>query len=352
MTGTEIPLVPFPSQPASVPWPDAEWPVGDVAPGVDLAPLLDAAFDNDGPLATSYAVVVVHHGRIVAERYAGQIEHFDAPAETIGHDTRLLSWSMAKSMLHAVVGILVADGRLDVAAVADVPEWRGVTDGRESITLDDLLAMRDGLDFVEDYVDARVSDVIEMLFGSGIADVAHFAADRELVAPPDTRFNYSSGTTNIISGIVAHEVGAGDDYEAFVRSRLFDAIGMTSPAMTFDEAGTWIASSYVHAAARDFARFGLLYLRGGRWGDAQVLPSDWIDHGRRKLSVDAEGSGYGHQWWVVDDEYGTFRASGYEGQTITICPAHDLVFVRLGKTSADRYPDLKAWRAAMVAAFA
>ena len=146
----------------------------------------------------------------MAERYQGALEHFDRPPTPVTAETPLLSWSMAKSVLHAAVGLLVGDRRLDLDAPAEVPEWADPGDPRHAITLRQLLAMRDGLDFVEDYVDGGVSDVIEMLFGRGQADMAHFAADRPLAAPPGTRFNYSSGTSNIVSGVVARTVGPGE----------------------------------------------------------------------------------------------------------------------------------------------
>src|SRR5580704_12923084 len=255
-------LVPLPPQPPGVPWPTTAWPKAAPPAGaaVALDRLLDQVCDDDGPLATTHAVVVVQGGAMVAERYQGQLEHFDRPPDPVTPETRLLSWSMAKSMLHAVVGLLVGDGVLDLDAPAAVPEWADTDDPRHAITLRHLLAMRDGLDFVEDYVDERVSDVIEMLFGAGQDDMAHFAADRPLAAPPGTRFNYSSGTSNIISAVVARTVGHGASYEEYLRARLFGPIGMHSAAPELDTTGTWVASSYVRATARDFARFGLLYL--------------------------------------------------------------------------------------------
>ncbi len=347
-----VTLTPLPPQPDGVPWPTEAWPEGEVPDGVELKPLLDRVFDDSGPLATTYAVVVIHRGRLVVERYAGQLEHFDRPAEPVTAETRLLSWSMAKSMLHAVVGLLVGDGRLDLDGPAGVPEWSEPDDPRHGITLNQLLAMRDGLDFVEDYIDERVSDVIEMLFGTGQADVAHFAADRPLAAPPGQRFNYSSGTSNIISATVARAVGAGEPYVTFLRSRLFGPIGMRSAVPEFDAAGTWVASSYVRTTARDFAKFGLLYQRDGIWEGERLLPEGWVDHGRTMRSVDPEDGPYGAHWWgVAGDTLGTFRASGYEGQSITICPALDLIVVRLGKTPTERDSDLVAWRADMVRAF-
>jgi CubicO group peptidase (beta-lactamase class C family) len=212
--------------------------------------------------------------------------------------------------------------------------------------------MRDGLAFVEDYVDERISDVIEMLFGAGQADMAHFAADRPLAAAPGERFNYSSGTSNIISSVVGRTVGAGQPYAQFLGERLFARIGMHSATPEFDAAGTWVASSYVRASARDFARFGLLYLRDGVWDGTRLLPEGWVDYGRTIASVDPEDGPYGAHWWgVAGDTLGTFRASGYDGQSITVCPALDLVVVRLGKTPAARYPELTRWRADMVTAF-
>jgi CubicO group peptidase (beta-lactamase class C family) len=321
---------------------------------VDLDPLLDEVFDDGGLLARSFAVLVVHGGRLVAERYQGALEHFDRPPTPVTAETTLLSWSMAKSMLHAVVGMLVADGQLALDAPAAVPEWADPGDPRHAITLRQLLAMRDGLDFAEDYVDGELSDTIEMLFGAGQADMAHFAADRPLVAPPGTRFNYSSGTSNIISGIVARAVGPGESYARFLHGRLFGPLGMTSADPEFDEAGTWVASSSMYATARDYARFGLLYLRDGVWDGVRLLPAGWVDYGRTWVSEDPDdASPYGAHWWgVAGDTLGTFRASGYEGQSITLCPALDLMVVRLGKTPHEREPNLIPWRAAMVRAFA
>lgn len=344
-------LVPLARQPEGVPFPIVEWPVGSLRPGVDLDPLLDEMFDEAGPLRSTYAVVVIHEGRLVAERYGGAIEHWDRPAEQVSATTQLLSWSMAKSMLHAVVGMLVAEGRLDPDAPAPVPSWR--FDGRGEITLEHLLCMRDGLAFTEDYVGDSVSDVIEMLFGRGAEDVAAFAADRLLLAAPGERFNYSSGTTNIVSGIVRDVLGGEAAYREFLRARLFGPIGMSSAEPRFDDAGTWVASSYVHATAQDFARFGLLYARDGVWDGRRLLPEGWVDHARRMRSVDEEtGRLYGAHWWGIDDGRGTFYAQGYEGQSIVICPPLDLVFVRLGKTPAERKQHLYSWQERVIAAFA
>lgn len=308
-------------------------------------------FDDHDRFERTYAVLVVHEGRLVFERYADVLDHWDRPSEVIDRHTPLLSWSMAKSMLHAAVGIAIGDGLLDLDAPAPVPEWSAAGDPRRAITLEHLLAMRDGLDFNEDYVDGATSHVIEMLFGGGQNDVAAFAAARPPRAAPGTRFNYSSGTSNIISRILGEALGEGEA-AGFLRDRLFGPIGMHNADPRIDDAGTFVGSSYVYAPAREMAKFGLLYLRDGTWDGARILPEGWVDHGRRQRSWDpVDQVGYGAHWWTTGDDLGTFRAAGYEGQAIVICPAHDLVIVRLGKTDAVHGPDLAAWRSRMVRAW-
>ena len=313
---------------------------------------MDEAFEPDGPLRDTYAVACVLGGRLVYERYGGALPRFDGPGRPVTSSTPLLVWSMAKSMLHAVVGMLVGDGLVDTGGRADVPVWGGPGDRRRDITLADLLAMRDGLAFVEEYEDAGTSDVIEMLFGQGQPDMAAFAADRPMAAAPGTRYNYSTGTSMVISGIVARQLGAGDPYRAYLDERLFRALGMSSATAGFDDAGSWVAGSYVHATARDIARFGLLYLRDGVWNGRRLLPEHWVDSGRTPRSVDPDdGHLYGHHWWTREDPLGTFWAAGHDGQYLDLVPALDLVVVRLGRTGADRTPALRAWRDQVIDAF-
>lgn len=343
-------LICLPEQPAGVSWPTRDWPTGDTLPD-DAARAIDEMFEDQGRYEQTYAVLIVHGGKLVVERYAGEVEHWDRPSEPVDRDTPLLSWSMAKSMLHAAVGLAVGDGLLDVDARAPVAAWSDPDDPRHSITLEHLLTMRDGLAFNEDYIDGETSDVIEMLFGSGQDDVARFAAAQPLRADPGAVFNYSSGTSNIVARILGDALGDTDIRE-FLRTRLFEPIGMHHADPRVDEAGTFVGSSYVHAPAREFAKFGLLYLRDGVWDDTRLLPEGWVDHGRRQRSWDpVDQAGYGAHWWTTGDELGTFRAAGYQGQAIVVCPAHDLVIVRLGQTDAMHAADLAAWRARMVRAF-
>jgi CubicO group peptidase (beta-lactamase class C family) len=306
-------------------------------------------------IGRTHALVVVHHGRVVAERYASGI----------AHSRRLISWSTAKSMLNAVIGILAGKGAVALDDPAPVPEWSSTDDPRHAITLRDLLEFRSGLQWAEDYVDDTVSDVIAMLFGEGQHDVAGFAAAKPLAAEPGTTFCYSSGTSNIVSRIARDaicglsEVDRSDAaaaeaaYRAFLLDELFGPLGMASADPRFDDTGTWIASSYCYCTARDFARFAYLYLRAGVWDGRRILPEGWVDRARRPTSVDADGDGHGAHFWLWDaNPWGAFDAAGYEGQYFVIVPALDLVVVRLGKTVADLRPALRDEISGLISAFA
>ena len=298
--------------------------------------VLARAFSQPPELGETLAVVVVHRGEVVAEQYGPDT----------GPDTTLISWSMAKSITHALVGLLVRDGSLDVAAPAAVPRWQGDDDPRAAITLDQLLHMRSGLGFVEDYVDDEASDVIDMLFGTGAADVAAYAESKVLVDEPGAVWSYSSGTTNIVSALAGRVIGAGEaGMRAYLERELFGPVGMTSAIPRFDAAGTFVGSSYVYATARDFARFGALYLHDGVVDGTRLLPEGWVDYARTVTSPPMppeEIHGYGAHWWIWDDDLGTFGAHGYEGQYTLVVPSLDLVVVRLGKTPTDLQPEVKA----------
>lgn len=310
---------------------------------IDL--LLDELFGRDPAEGTTAAVVAVRRGEVVVERYGQRPADDLRPASTITDESTLLSWSIAKSITHAAVGILVGDGDLDPSAPAPVPEWSG-TD-RAGITLDHLLEMRSGLGFVEDYVDGAVSDCIEMLFSGEHPSFAHFAATRPSVAAPGSTFSYSSGTTNIVARIVGDVVvrRAGLDPDAgaearsaavadFLRTRLFGPAGMGSAVAEFDDAGDFVGSSYVYATARDFARFGELYRCGGVAPDGgRILPAGWVEHGTDAVSHDPEsGFGYGRHWWRWPAFPGSFAAHGYQGQFVVVVPDAEIVIVHFGAT--------------------
>ncbi|WP_291047375.1 serine hydrolase [Hyphomonas sp.] len=341
------PLPPLPAQPPGTPWPTEDWPQAPLDPGVAerLQPLLDQAFSDPAPaeMGETHAFLAVQGGQVVAERYWTGFDR-----ESTHH-----SWSQAKSITQALVGILVREGKIDIHAPADVPEWQGADDPRRAITLDQLMRMSSGLKFAEDYVDAGVSDVIEMLFGAGKEDVAAYAAKSPLIHPPGTVWSYSSGTSNLVARAAARAYGAsGEAFGEFMTRELFKPLGMGSAQPKFDKAGTFIGSSFCYCTARDFARFGLLYLRNGVWDGQRLLPEGWADYARTPTPVPAtERLGYGAHWWLGMAGPGSFSANGYEGQYTVLVPDLDLILVRNGKSPNEKKDLVMDWMGAVAGCF-
>jgi CubicO group peptidase (beta-lactamase class C family) len=302
-----------------------------------ISRIIDAYLRGMPPVAThgeTHAIVAWRAGREVFAVHGSGYDTACGPGVT--H----ISWSMAKSMTHALVGFMVLDGLVDIDQPAAVPEWRD--DERSAITLRHLLEMRSGLEWVEDYVDGERSHVIDMLFGSGKDDHAAFGAALPLRHRPGTHWEYSSGTTNIICRILGDIVGgAGPDERrtrmaSFIDLRLFRPLGMSSATAKFDSAGTFVGSSFVYATAADFVRFGRLYVDGRSPAGTELLPVGWRDEARATVANDPEtGNGYGHHWWTWPQLPGSLVATGYEGQYTIVLPEDDLVVVRLGKSPAE-----------------
>ncbi len=316
-----------------------------------LTTLVDELFQRPADQGVTLALLIRHRGDIVAERYGIQPENIFQPAIEITAESTLTSWSMAKSITHAAVGILVGDGLLDVEAPAPVPEWVGTS--KAVITTLQLLEMRSGLRFVEDYVDDDVSHCIEMLYGESGPSHAAYAAALPLDHEPGTFYSYSSGTTNIIARMLGDIVNGGqggdpqrrrEAMESFLRERLFAPTGMDSAIPKFDDAGDFVGSSYVFASARDFAKFGELYrLDGVTASGERILPPGWVAHARTPVSHDDEnGCDYGRHWWMWPEVPSSLACHGHEGQYIVVVPDRELVVVHLGKTDAAMAPQLRA----------
>jgi len=337
------------------PWPEGDAPADKLSPEVSAEKLRKAiseAFaetDLSRPCRTR-GVVVVYKGRIIAERYA----------PGFSQDMPLAGWSMAKSVTNALIGILVGEGKLVLHDPAPVPQWRAPADPRSNITLDQLLRMCSGLDFGEDYANP-LQDVTRMLFYSG--DVAAFAASKPLKSLPGSSWSYASGTTNIIARLIRQASGeTEDDYFSFPRHALFDRIGMHSAIIEPDAAGTFVGSSFAYATARDWARFGLLYLQDGVWEGKRVLPEGWVQYSVTP-ALSAPQKEYGaHFWLKVPPPFNssanpppslpadTFHMIGHEGQFVSVVPSRQLVVVRLGLTRQEGNWDHEAFIARIVEA--
>lgn len=319
----------------------------------EVASLVDALFSRTESEGRSLALLIQQRGEVIAEQYGGQPANDFQEGSNLDADSTLISWSMAKSITHAAVGILAADGSLDVDAPAPVAAWAGTS--KAEITMLQLLEMRSGLHFIEDYVDGETSNCIEMLFGDSGLSHAEYAASQPLDHQPGTVWNYSSGTSNIVAriiGDIVHGSAGGDPTEreasmrTFLTDRLFGPAGMASAEPKFDGAGDFVGSSYVYATARDFARFGELYRHDGvadLGTGERILPVGWTAHAAHQIATDEEsGFGYGRHWWSWPDFPGSYSCHGYEGQFIVVVPDAEIVLVHLGKTDIAAAPALRS----------
>ena len=291
---------------------------GDSALAARLEPVARALVDERAYNGHPFAFIVLHKGAVVAERYD----------KGIGPGTRLLSWSMAKSFTNALTGIMAGDGMVDIHAPLDIPEWQ--QDGRKDITLHDLLQMQSGLEWNEDY--GNRSDVNLMLHRE--TDMGAFAQSKPLRYTPGTHWYYSSGTTNIVMRWLRSRFPSDEAFLTYLHDRLFKPLGFRNPYFEPDMSGTPVGSSYLYATARDYARFGQMYLDDGCAGGHRILPEGWVDYTVTPASASA--GRYGAFFWLnrcnvcPDVPEDMFSCNGHDGQQIYMIPSKDLVVVVLG----------------------
>ncbi|NBW76713.1 MAG: class C beta-lactamase-related serine hydrolase [Sphingomonadaceae bacterium] len=345
-----LPLLALPSLIACGPQQTAQEPPPPLAPaamnaviktpGVPreaLARAVDKLFSTP-ETAETRAVVVLHDGQIVAERYASGYHE----------NTRFVSWSMAKTITGVLIGLLVADGRLRLDESAPVPAWQRPGDPRGEITLRQLLQMRSGLRHTEAGEPVYESDEVRMLFLDGRDAMASHAEAQPLEAEPGRKWEYSSATTVILADLAARTLTPSNDpaerrkvVNDYLRSRLFEPLGMKSIVPEYDAAGTLIGGSLMHATARDWARFGEFLRNKGSVGGAQLVPPGWIEF---MTTANPRNRGYGAQIWLNRPQPGeqevpfpgaprsAFSLNGHLGQFVLVSPAQNLTVVRLGRT--------------------
>jgi CubicO group peptidase (beta-lactamase class C family) len=319
-----------PGPPRSEPLPGAPTDQLSAPARARLESIVDKAFeepDPEHPIRTR-ALLVLHRGQIVAERYAAGIDA----------DTPLVGWSMTKSIINALIGVLVAHGRLAVDQPAPIESWQEPDDPRAGITVDALLRMTSGIDF-DERTGPLLSDINRLLFLE--PDAVAYAGAKGLAHEPETHWAYTGASTNLLSGVIRRILGQETiDYWAFPHEALFDRIGMRSAVIEPDSAGNLVGSSFSYATARDWARLGLLYLNDGIWAGERILPEGWVAYTTRP-TAQAPGRVYGAHWWLAwrepedpaDEERPiAYSAQGYEGQYVVVVPEAELVVVRLGQT--------------------
>lgn len=330
------------------------------APREELARTVDNLF-TDPALGETRAVVVMANGRLAAERYA----------PGYGPDTRLVSWSMAKTITATMIGMLIADGRLKLDQPAPIPRWQRPGDPRSAITIRHLLQMRSGLDHTESGPVPLESSEVRMLFLDGRDDMAQWAEEQPLEAEPGTKFEYSSNTTVILADIAARVLTDDSrDPETrrravadYLHARLFEPLGMTSVVPEFDASGTLIGGSLMHATARDFARFGAFLRTKGSYRGAQLVPRQWVE---AMVQPSPRSPHYGFQTWLnrpvpksMGDSplfpdrapHSLFAMIGHMGQYVLISPDQRLTVVRLGHSDGTQRAALMPRLADLVALY-
>ena len=264
------------------------------------------------------SLIVIYKDKIIAEKYTNGFDK----------NSKILGWSMTKSITGTLFGILEKQGKINIMKPAPITEWQN--DERSKITINDLLHMNSGLEWEEDYT--KISDVTKMLFQA--EDMSQSQINKPLVGKPNATWNYSSGTTNLLSGILRKQFKTHQEYLDFWYSALIDKIGMNSMVVETDMAGNFVGSSYSWATTRDWAKFGLLYLHKGDWNGEQLFNESWAKY--VATPTNTSNGNYGAQFWlnaggqfpnVPKDMY---YCSGYQGQMVAVFPSHDLVIVRMG----------------------
>lgn len=288
----------------------------------------EAFLENKQGKKNTRAIIALYKGKIIAEKYA----------ESISKETPLLGWSMTKSVLNAMTGIMIKKVNLKLDENNLFSEW--ANDKRKEIKLDQLLRMSSGLKFEEDY--SKVSDATNMLFRS--YDISTIPLKKNLETEPDSKWYYSSGTTNLISKLIHNKLADEKTYLSFPYKEIFAKLGMDSAIIETDPSGNFVMSSFMYANARDWAKFGQLYLQDGIWNDEKIFPDNWVKSSSTPTPK-AEKGKYGAQFWLnagnqdgknwVSLPNDIFYMSGFESQYVLIIPSKDLVIVRLGQTKKE-----------------
>ncbi len=314
---------------------NGEWPLGtNVNPETkysELEKALETAFveSETGNYNGARAIIVIHKGKIVGERYA---DGFDA-------STPLPGWSMSKTVTAALAGIIIDQTELTVESDNLFDEWK---DERANIQLKDLLSMSDGLAF-ENGTSNPSSDELKQLYLTG--DVVSYALEKPAEYRPNEVFNYNNGATNLVIALMRRQF---DDREAWLNfpfESLFAPLGMESVVFETDAHDNYLGSSLIYASARDWARFGQLLLQDGEWEGEQILPEGWVEYMISPNSTTNSGwysNGFiwlGEQGWNmgVDIPADDYWLSGFDGQYVVVIPSKELVIVRMGLTQNENF---------------
>lgn len=284
-------------------------------------------------------LIVVQHGRILLERYGlGR-----------GETDRWTSFSVGKSVTSTLIGAAIHDGAiagLDAPVTRYMPELAGTA--YDGVTVGDLITMRSGVKWNENYADPT-SDVArfaaEPVQANGVDPIEAYMARLPRAHPPGTVFNYDTGETDLAGLLVTRATGK--PLAEYLSEKIWSKIGAERDAVWMvDGAGKELGGCCISMTLRDYARFGLFFMRGGQG----VLPDGWVkDASSAHVATDYPGIGYGYFWWI-NTGGGTYAAEGIFGQEIYLDPKRDLVVVvNSAWTHADDNADWASMAAFMAA---
>jgi CubicO group peptidase (beta-lactamase class C family) len=293
---------------------------------------LDLAFAEPDPAHPRWtkAVVVMHAGKLIAERYA----------EGYGPYTPIWGHSLTKCVTSALIGILVQQGELRVDERVPLAAWRAPDNPHHGITVEQLLRMTSGLPF--DETNNPLNPATRMWFLE--RDMAGFAARFPLEHPPGSTWGYSNLGYLILSRLVRDAAGGGAlDAERFAHRELFEPLGMHTVTFDADATRTLVGASHMYASARDWARFGQLYLDDGVVDGRRILPPGWAAYSASQTLKTGYGAGFWTNrlnegsvpfwdtaWGMPELPRDMFFGRGYLGQFLVIVPDEQLVVARFG----------------------
>ena len=316
-------------------WPTDDWRSIDPAEvGMDAVKLQQVYDYVANPNINAQGFLVIRNGYIVCEGY---FRKFNMNST---HE----SFSAAKSFTSALIGIAIEKGYLsgvDETIGAFFPQLNesGMDQAKKEITIKHLLTMTSGLEWNEDdYLDLFRNDAIRMLFST---DLIRYVLDKPLLYEPGEHWYYSTGDSMLLSGVIQNATDM-TAYQ-FALEHLLKPLGLSQIRWLQVRPGYTHGGMGIHATVREFAKFGYLYLKKGRWDSRQVVPEYWVEESlapvRSARNGEVISDEYGYQWWLLPSLIGyehsivppsTFLAWGIFSQQIFIIPEEDIVAVRVG----------------------
>ena len=297
---------------------DDDWKTVPLPQGVNkkqIDALVAAAMGPRNNRIRVRSVLITINDKIAYERYH-PIDNKDSILDT---------FSVSKSFVATVIGMLIDDGKLSLDQPAPVAAWSNPNDPRSAITIRNLLHMSSGLTWKEDYL-AGDSSTIAMLFAPVASD---YAIALPLESKPGTQFEYNSGNSAIIMRIITDTLGGTPQAESYIKKRLLDPLGIKRVDYQRDLSGRIVGFMGINMTARDQARFGLLYLRNGVWGKKKVISPEWV---KFSSTPSPTFEGYAGHWWThnllgTNASPGDFTALGYYGQYVIVSRSKRMVMV-------------------------